>query len=259
MEILDKNGKTIKRKKNESVTTALTIGIILIAAGAILVLANMGVITPLLKKVLISWQMLLIVVGAIELFKKHFTQGFIIFMIGLFFLMPRLIQLSTGHYDNAFTKNYWPVFLIIVGITIIISIIVNKNNSGRMRCHSFTSSDEKKQNANGQIDYSFIFSGAEQVYMDPVFKGGNISVLFGGTTLDLRNTTLPEGITTLKIDALFGGVTLLVPTEWNVEVSQHSILGGFADNRAIPYTDYSENCTKLVVRADCMFGGGEIK
>ncbi|MDD2293110.1 MAG: LiaF-related protein [Bacteroidales bacterium] len=252
MDILDKDGNPVKKSKDAG-SNALILGILLVAIGAVLVLANMGLISPLLRRVLVSWQMLLIAIGTIELCRKHYTQGFIIFMIGVFFLMPRLIELVTGNYANGFTRNYWPVFLIIVGLTIIISIFAN----GKGGCqHGFGAKDHNRQKVNGEIDYDFLFSGAEQVYMDPVFKGGEINVLFGGITLDLRNTSLAEGTTTLKISALFGGVTIIVPAEWNVEVSQKSILGGFADNRS---ATYSENNSKLVVYAECIFGGGEVK
>ena len=50
----------------------------------------------------------------------------------------------------------------------------------------------------GWIIKNVVFGGTESVFLDPVFRGGDIDVVFGGIVIDLRNTTLPE--TTVYLD-----------------------------------------------------------
>ncbi|MBR7034894.1 MAG: hypothetical protein IKI25_03930 [Bacteroidales bacterium] len=87
-------------------------------------------------------------------------------------------------------------------------------------------------------------------------KGGNIDVNMGGLELDLRNTTLPEGETVLNINVRLGGVSLLVPNNWNVEI-QTTGLGGFADKRTGIVT--AEANKKLVLVVKAFMGGGEVR
>ncbi|NLH23803.1 MAG: cell wall-active antibiotics response protein, partial [Bacteroidales bacterium] len=101
------------------------------------------------------------------------------------------------------------------------------------------------------------FSGSDTVFLEPVFRGGNIESVFGGVTLDLRKTDLQEGVSYLKVSTVFGGVTLFIPPSWNVEIQSDSVFGNFKDNR--PYAAGVDKNSKLIIKAECVFGGGEIK
>ncbi|MDD2595851.1 MAG: DUF5668 domain-containing protein [Bacteroidales bacterium] len=260
MELLDKDGQPVKKNNRIIENNGIVIGLILIAVGAVWVMSNMGIINYSIRRIFISWQMLLIVLGVVELAKKHITSGLVLALTGGFFIIPRVAHLFPDGYmiANRFTANYWPFLLIIVGVVIIATIITRKNSPTEQGFSANFSRDRDNEysNINGTVHYDFMFSGTEQVFLEPVFHGGDINVLFGGVTLDLRRTSLPEGVTTLKVDALFGGTTIIAPSEWDIEIRQKSIFGGFKDNRMVVN---SEKSAKLVVVADCLFGGGEIK
>ncbi|MFA5325133.1 MAG: LiaF domain-containing protein [Bacteroidales bacterium] len=263
MEIINED-----KNRNNHNCGGLLFGLLLIAVGTILVLTNMDVLSFGWRRVLLSWQMLLIVIGIFQLSKRNIIPGTVLSLVGLFFIVPRLAPLlSNGNvFVDNFSMNYWPILLIAVGVIIIISMTTNHNNESRWhekfesRCNR---EGRRSFSQNGSVHYNYVFSGTEEVFMEPEFKGGDIQVLFGGVTLDLRRTNLPEGITRLKIDALFGGVTILVPENWNIEIERKVLFGGFSDNR-IKYNGYlnvadSENNSKLVIVAECLFGGGEVK
>jgi predicted membrane protein len=109
------------------------------------------------------------------------------------------------------------------------------------------------------IDTEVVFGGSEQVYLDPVFRGGQISTVFGGVKLDLRRTELPEGETWLTVESVFGGVEIDAPAEWNIEIRGESVFGGFTDRRPSAVGDGYGDGRKLIIKASCVFGGGEIK
>ena len=99
-------------------------------------------------------------------------------------------------------------------------------------------------------------NGVDEIFLGPVFRGGEINAIMGGVKLELRKTTLPEGETLLKIDSIFSGVSLLIPEDWPVEIRTESLLGTFADNRPSngQYVD-----RKLIIDANLILSGGEIK
>jgi len=135
---------------------------------------------------------------------------------------------------------------------------VNRTDTNAHDCCRNTRSGSHSH-AKGVIDIEVVFGGCEQVYLDPVFRGGKISTLFGGVELDLRRTSLPEGDTYLRIESIFGGVEIDMPEEWLVELRSESIFGGFNDKRLPPVDGSYTEGRRLIVSTSCIFGGGEIK
>lgn len=88
-------------------------------------------------------------------------------------------------------------------------------------------------------------------------KGGTIQNSFGGTVIDLRRTTLPEGETFLDIDCTFGGIEIYVPSDWKVVFRCTTCLGGCQDKRF--GGGMIDQNRILVIRGDLTFGGIDIK
>ena len=232
-----------------------TIGILLILFGVIFLSFNFGWIDSALKWVIISWPMIFIVISLISISKREYFKGLILFIIGLFFLLPRLAEVFPNTFsgiDSGFAHTYWPVLLILVGLMIIFQIGTGKGNhaSGHKKNISGTT-----VNSEGRIDKNVVFGGSESIFLDPVFRGGSISTTFGGVVLDLRKASLPEGETCLDINAVFGGIQLYVPGDWYIDNRLQAVLGGIEDNRRFNDTDHSR---KLILQGSLIFGGCEI-
>ena len=110
----------------------------------------------------------------------------------------------------------------------------------------------------GYLNETNIFSGSKHKIVHQVFKGGKVSNIFGGTEIDLTQATLGEGRNELVIDCIFGGVTVIVPSDWKVVLNISSILGGFSDKRSYIKESFDPGRI-LVIRGSAIFGGGEIK
>lgn len=246
-----------KNQNNHSKTgSAIAVGIVLVALGIIIILTNAGIIPWSLRHFLISWQMLLIVIGIFCLSSGNKTGGVVLLMVGGFFILPKLNSLFPGIniFGASFTRNFWPLLIIIAGLWLIISPRKGGTYGPNGR-RTVSYSDHN----DGTINYNFTFGGSEQVFLDPVFKGGSITTTFGGMTLDLRKSSLPENEPVyLKIETTFGGTTLIVPESWNVEIRQNSFMGGFTDKR-FNSPSFANSKQKLIIDAKCTFGGGEIK
>lgn len=241
------------------VKTAI-LGAALVVAGVVIILNNLGIITYTVRNIIISWQMLLIVIGIAGFFNRNRNFGAILILIGTFFLLPKIPMLHLGY---RFIQNFWPALLVVCGLMIL--IYPGGFSSGRSHVHyreagpdpdgmhhSETSSED------GYIYQRYFFSGADQTFVSPVFKGGDIQVTFGGTNLDLRKTNLPEDQDAyLKIRGTFGGMSIYVPSDWRVEVRSTSFLGGVTDSR--PRGVEHNSARRLVIDVQCAFGGVEIR
>ena len=105
-------------------TKGLGFGLLLVAVGVVLLGANAGLIASPLKWVLISWPMLLIVIGAAKIFKREYFTATILFIIGAFFLIPKIFRAFPESFpgmDGSFTHTYWPLLLIAAGILMVLS------------------------------------------------------------------------------------------------------------------------------------------
>ena len=239
----------------------LGFGFFLVIIGIVLLGFNFGYIDSPLKRVIFSWPMILIVTGTAKFYKKQFVTSIILFMIGIFFLMPRIIHAYPEAFpglDGSFTHTFWPLLLIAAGII----MVVNKLTGNKWNRTEWDSKHHHKDYANyegpiGSFSKNSVFGGGEHIVLEPEFKGGELNAVFGGMTLNLRHTNLPEGVTRLEVNAVFGGVTIIVPEDWMVETHLDSVFGGFEDKRLVKIPQ--DNGRKLIITGACVFGGGEIR
>ena len=249
-------------------------GLLLVTVGVLLFCFSAGLIMPQWKGIILSWQKLLIVLGIIEMCKLHGVAGLTLFSVGTFFLIPKIGYKFPYALDIVpdFTARYWPILIVIFGIALILGLIFrNTKLAQNGQCRNDRHSHPKRSrhirpedvvqdvsSTDGTINYNLVFTGYEQVFLEPVFRGGKISVSFAGMELDLRKTSLPEGVTYLTVDATFGGVEIKAPDDWNIEIESHSVFGGFRDDRR-KYRDAVQQDRRLVIIANCTFGGGNVE
>lgn len=112
--------------------------------------------------------------------------------------------------------QFWPLFLVFFGLSLIAS-----QWRGRPKTTTGASS----------ISMSAIFGGSEQRSASEMFRDANLTAVFGGAELDLRDAAVADPPAHVNAVALFGGVSLLVPPDWTVELDVLPILGGASDER----------------------------
>ena len=231
-------------------------GALVIAAGGLLLAFNMGYLPIMYKPIVFSWQSLLIALGITNLFNREGRVfGLILMGVGTFFMIPLIHGFSFS-----FVSVFWPVLLIFLGLLIIIKRSTAHRFHHRMhgKIHGKDCRRQAFKLEDGFIEESNIFSGTKRI-IDPVeFKGGRISNIFGGTELDLTHVTLAEGRNVLEIECVFGGISLIVPADWNVQIAIESVLGGFTDKRRSINPTPDQNRV-LVIKGSAIFGGGDIK
>lgn len=237
-----------------------TFAFLLIAGGLLLLCFNTGMLNPAWKNFFFSWPMLLFVIGATNLSRLHVVSGTILVATGLFFLIEKTSAIYP--YDihlGPFVATYWPALIILLGVLILLGAIFRSGRLGRRHHHkgNWNYTPNEQEINDGKINYQFSFSGTEQVFLDPVFKGGSIDVTFGGMELDLRRTSLAEGDTFLYVKTTFGGVEITAPDNWDIEIRSKAVLGGVSDSR--DKNIEKDRTRKLIIVANSTLGGIEIK
>lgn len=226
--------------KNTYLNPRVVIGIIFILLGSLFLLDNYDIIFFEVPDFLFDWQMIFIIIGTILILTaRNKTAGVIFLAIGLFNYYPEL----------------WPVIIILIGLA-----IMHRRNIKR-KFFTKTLGLEINHTTSSEDDFEdiSIFGGGTRNYHSENFRGGRVISIFGGSEIRLTESKLAEGENFLEITALFGGNTILVPRDWNVEIDVMPIFGGFSDKRLKDPNLVYDSSRKLLIRGIVIFGGGELK
>lgn len=221
------------------------VGIIFIGIGAILILKRLNLIPLDLADILISWQMLLIAIGAFSLLAGNRVGGIIIMSIGGFFLLPDLVSVP---YEVR--RLYWPLILVAIGVAMLYR---QKGSS-----HQIKHGTENK--SFDEFDDVVVFGGREIFITSQDLKGGRSTSIFGGIEYDLRKAKLSPQGAVIDCICLFGGTGIKVPLDWNVRNEITTIFGAFTDKRGDTYQyGHFDPEKTIVIKGVTIFGGVEIK
>jgi len=239
----------------ENRSRTLIFAVIIIAAGALLLLRGIGLLPWELSRVLLSWQMLLIVIGVFNVFSvQHKVSGYILIGIGGFFMLDKFY-----YWDISFWQVFWPMILIGIGIAILLNHQKRIGRGYDFNHRGFNTSDDYENNAD-YLDEVTIFSGTEKTITSQNFRGGKITSIFGGSEINLTQARLSdERNNIIEIVSVFGGATLIVPPDWDVKVNVTTVFGGFSDKRYKRSGVEKDTAKILQIEGVVLFGGGEIK
>ena len=186
-----------------------------------------------------TWWPLILIVIALTLFvsdlRKNYIWALALLIIGVFIQLKNLSVI-----DFSITELIFPVALIATGLTIVLRVS-NRNTV--------------KTGTNNADDIAVIFSGSESKNKSQKYKGGKITAIFGGATIDLRDAKI-EKEAIIDIFALCGGVEIKVPRDWKVVVKTAHIAGGI-ENKSEGSVD--SKGPVLIITGTVALGGVEIK
>lgn len=232
--------------------TGLLVAILFILVGILFLARNIGLIEPELFDLIMSWPTLLIVWGIFTIFKRHFVGGALLVGVGLYFLFPQLNWIT-----NEWLRIYWPLGFVLLGIVIILGHRNGHRRFGKKHHFRRSMEDVRYDTEEGFVTIDTSFCGVKHIVLDPVFRGANIDLSFGGAILDLRKTTLVEPKTVISVDCSFSGLTIYVPKGCLVRKKLDSSLSGCQDLRS--ETEEIDTEHTLYICGDLAFSGLEIR
>jgi hypothetical protein len=211
----------------------LFFGILVIAAGVVLLLDNAGTLDAG-EFFATWWPAVLILAGVLTLAAnpRHWPVALIIAAVGTAFLLSNLGIVDIGDFII-------PAALILVGFLVIFGRGLGSRTETGDKVNSFN-----------------VFSGSEIASHSNEFQGGSISAIFGGAEVDLRDA-VPTPDAQLDVFTAFGGVEVKVPDGWQVEVKGLPLFGGIEN--ATAKEAVAANAPRLSISATVLFGGLEIK
>ena len=228
--------------------------LVLVVAGIVILAHNLGAVNDYAFRIIISWQMLLIVMGATSLFKGNLLPGFALLGVGVYFLLPRIVG-----QEAEWLRNYWPVFLIFLGLILLFRRHKSPRNKWqrRRRCYDGGGARRTERSSDGFVTVEVSFGNSQHIVLDPVFRGADLTSGFGSITLDLRRTSLEAPETFIDVNCSFGAVELFVPHRWCLFSEMDNTFGSCEDKRFANHEIDMEH--KVIVRGDILFGSLEIK
>ena len=187
------------------------------------------------------WTLFIIVPSFIGLFNDNDKTGNIIgLLIGTFLL---LACQNIIDFDIVW-KLIVPVIIAVIGIKMIFGGIGGNRGFKSIKANS---KDFKTGFA--------AFSGQDINFDNEVFRGAELTAIFGGIKLDLRNAFF-EGDTVINACCIFGGADILLPDNVNVKVNSNSLFGGI-DNKK--HKNSNDNLHTIYLNGTCIFGGVDVK
>lgn len=220
-------------------------GVIFIAVGMLLILQRLNIIPWDLADALISWQMLLIAIGAISILNGNRGWGVVLVGVGGFFLITEYVDIP-----HEIRRLYWPALLVLVGVALL-----NRQRSCKNDLRGGTT-----EKTFDNFDDFVIFGGREIFINSQDLKGGRSMSIFGGIEYDLRKAQLSPQGAVIDCTCIFGGTGLKVPLDWNVRNEVTTIFGAFTDKRGDTFMQATLDPSKtVVIKGLTIFGGVEIK
>ena len=221
------------------VSTQAVLGAAVVLVGVVLLLRTTNVydVGPLFRYL----PALFVLVGLYALVASGFRN-----VVGpvLVVVVAGAWQLVTlGYVEGATLLDFWPVLLILFGLSLAFG-------RGRSRADG-TESD--------RLSGFALFGAVERRALSKTFREADLTALFGGATLDLRDVARQPGDEPARVNAtaLFGAVEIIAPREWNVRMDVLPILGAAEDSRLRAERTHEE--VDLVVDGFVAFGAVELK
>lgn len=228
--------------------------ILLIAAGTLLFLTNLGLLPEF--NIWAFWPAIFVVAGLAKLTtdRRRSGQVFSLFLIaaGTLFILVNLGILHIRTHDDS-----WPLSLVLMAAGVVALIKVLER--GEYRRPNIGSSQFSTANAD-TLNEQIIFGSLKRKIESGNFQGGKLDSIFGSIDLNFRQAQIssPERSATVEVNAVFGSIELRVPETWRVVAQATAVFGSVEDKTIANKVPGFEGPT-LFVTGFAVFGSVEIK
>lgn len=189
------------------------------------------------------WTLFIIIPAVVSIFSSGFNSGNT-FTLALGALL--LISQRTDLEMKTVWKLVVPFVFIWIGISLVLKSLGHKSKRNSI----------PENLSPGEIpSYVAFFSGQNENYTNKVFTGANITSVFGGIDLDLRQAIINNDVT-INVTNVFGGSDIFLPSNVKCVLADTPIFGG-TDNKHLDSA--CENVPTVYITSLSVFGGMDIK
>jgi predicted membrane protein len=249
------------------------IGLLLIALGIMFLLDTTNALGAGTNIVGTYWPVLLIAWGLAGLVASGFAPRLwmvIVLVVGAIFLLSNLRLLSWNAWQ------LWPVILVLIGLSFLFGGRAGRRRRRHWQGRQVEGTQEREGQGNGgrpqvidaggsrtyagpsgELRSSYFFGGGQERIATQDFSGGEVSAIFGGLELDLRDASLASGQAVIDATVICGGINLRVPKDWRVNIHTTTLFGGTEHKRPQPSPEDTRG--ELTVTGTVLCGGIEVK
>jgi hypothetical protein len=226
-------------------TPSMVIGICMILLGLMLMVDNLVPGLHILRFVFDLWPLIFVAIGltkyiAAERENRSRSSGIIFMSVGLILLM---VTVGHRHLEDLFG----PMIIVAIGIGVVV-----------MSLKRHRKVPPELQRSDGFLNGTVILSGMKRRVATSNFQGGEITAIFGGFELDLRQASMASESARLDVFILFGGGHIKLPEHWEVQNHLFPIAGGVEDKTS-HMTPAGQQAPTLVLTGMTIFGGLELR
>ena len=153
-----------------------------------------------------------------------------------------LLGVTTGLFGADAWRLVWPAAIVLVGLWIMLGL----GRTGHTRMP-----------AKEEINSIAVLGSARVGSSSKHFRRGSATAVMGGVTVDLTEAEPHDHGARLGVTAILGGVDVIVPHGWLVELRGLPLLGGWDDTT--DRTNLPSDAPRLDITALVVLGGVEVK
>ncbi len=226
---------------------SLVIGALIATFGLTLLATNLGW-TDMRSAMRQFWPFALVVLGLVNLFHERPGArfwGLVMIIAGLW-----IYAAQRGWIHVQFWAVFGPTILILLGCMVAWRAIAGPSRPAATADNAA---------ASGYISSFSVMSGSEHKPTQP-FEGANLGAVMGGVKLDLTGAEMQGDTTTIEVFAIWGGIEIFAPRDWDVTSKVVTFMGASVDKRR-PVAAPAPGAPRktLVVQGFVLMGGIEIK
>lgn len=195
------------------------------------------------------WTVFLIVPGLAGLISYGFNVGSTcLVLLGIWLLADAQDWIPAPVADSLI----WVLILLLIGL----KLIFGSFRRGKVPTAPVIFDGVRgASDSSNTVNYSAVFGSVEVSNNSLTLCGGNVTAIFGGAVLDLRQAVPIDGAV-IEANAVFGGVEIFAPQNCRLQVNGVPFFGGCGSKAQRP-NDMS--LPLLIIKYTSVFGGVEIK
>ena len=224
------DAQVIERNEPFPSIVKLVVGLFFAVVGVVLTADNLDLVNA--DDFLQYWPATLVLIGILKMFDAGSRMVAVLLIIaGSWLLLYNLDWIGFTLFD------LWPLILIGIGV-VLVARAVGVGPQGIALPKSAAIVGQKKV-AETSKDY----------------RGGNVAAILGGYYLDLTEADITQGPAVLETLAIWGGIEIIVPENWEIIGEVTPIMAGFE----LKSSGKWDSRKQLIVKGLALMGGIEIK
>lgn len=210
---------------------------------------------------ILTWPVLVIALGFVTLLSHGFRNAgaYILMFIGSFFLFRDYLAFPSG-----IDVYILPGLVMLLGLLILFKPKKKGRrgwgrryeNGKRIESNACSIDKEAEIENAEQLDTLAVFSAVKKDIISKEFKGGEITAVMGGVELNFRTADIDDKAV-IDLTLVMGGLKIIVPNHWDVQVNSTNIAGGVEDKRSYHLPEGQPTKT-LYINGTIVLGGIEI-